>query len=694
MKLRQRVLESIPKNKRVNLSAMLTSEYFFHRSIQIQMALNQDRILPRDYLIKKAKSKINTGQKKKIDENKNKDNLDSSYEANKEKDKKEIPDELEKILIENQKKFAIQNKKYQTLKEHNDVISGYWRYINKKTKKEKREILFKRYFSKNDKNMLNLYSEHLQRFCLNIFKSNPLLMRKKNAEMFFHYLSEFNKYYKDENKFIYIKQKIISFLEKLKDFLEYVKIKADSNLDSISKDIKIKNSKFVREMELKVKQDLKTLKEKRKIIDEKDIKESEKMINKTRATLKALFEDKTIFEDPSYFDPNYTINFLLKSRNSDYKNKYCYNYKNNSSMPNLSKENQNNYSPEKTAKMNSTISTGFYAPPDSNNNNNKKKSITDNVRFKKIKIIKSRRKTVSSVFHFGKKNENYFKDLLKNEPNKTKQSDTISINNKNFDVDKISGRESISLYIYNDNDKNKKKIQNNISTNNNNNNISSNRRSEEENILKILSNKSIIRINNIKKNSRGSSISINKDKDISRESSNFRKKSIVISDKNNSKLKKNTSELDIRNSDKKNINNSDKKEKNSISTVNINIRKSINYDIGKAPVAIIYEGIKDKQKINNKDVSKINNYLKKCGKKLTKNLKCMDIIRQAKIITDRLDIEKKTKKVFQAHLSYEQLQRLESVKEVNKKLYKLDIDYMNHIFDYKSKSSDSIQLYN
>ena len=31
MKLRQRVLELIPKNKRVTLSAMLNSEYFFHR---------------------------------------------------------------------------------------------------------------------------------------------------------------------------------------------------------------------------------------------------------------------------------------------------------------------------------------------------------------------------------------------------------------------------------------------------------------------------------------------------------------------------------------------------------------------------------------------------------------------------------------------------------------------------------------
>ena len=58
MRLRS-MLKPTPKKKRTNLSAILNSEYFFHRSIQIQMALNQDRLLPMDYLIKKAKPKIN-----------------------------------------------------------------------------------------------------------------------------------------------------------------------------------------------------------------------------------------------------------------------------------------------------------------------------------------------------------------------------------------------------------------------------------------------------------------------------------------------------------------------------------------------------------------------------------------------------------------------------------------------------------
>ena len=541
MILRASTLKPVPKKKRINLSAMLTSEYFFHRSIQIQMALNQDRVLPRDYLIKKAKAKINTGKKKKIKENKNKDEIDSSYERNREKDKKEIPDELDKILEESKKKFAVQNNKYQSLKQYNDIISGYWHYINKKSKKEEREILFKRYFSQDNKNMINLHSEHLQKYCLNIFKSNPLLMRKKNAEMFFHYLSEFNKYYKDENKFSYVKQKIVLFLEKLRDFLDYVKIKADKGLDSISKDIKIKNSKFIREMEIKVKQDLQKMKEKKSIINKNDIKESEKMINKTKETLQALFENKTIFEEPIYFDPTYNKKFILKSRNFEYKYKYSYNYNNkNLSMPNIKKDNKDNYFPNKTAKM-STVSTGFYIPDKNKNkdiDSNKKDDILikdSNRQFKKIKINKNKiglnRSMSSSGFSFGKKN-NLIDILKKNEQNKLKKDLAKNDNNNanNIEIERTSLRDSISSSINNDFDNNninninnihnlKKLLQNNSSSNNN---INSNRKSEEENIAKILSS---TKYNNNQKKARDSSISINKDKDNSKDSVNFRKKS-------------------------------------------------------------------------------------------------------------------------------------------------------------------------
>ena len=98
------------------------------------------------------------------------------------------------------------------------------------------------------------------------------------------------------------------------------------------------------------------------------------------------------------------------------------------------------------------------------------------------------------------------------------------------------------------------------------------------------------------------------------------------------------------------------------------------------------------EKILVKDIDKINLYLKTNGKKFDNNLRTMDIILQAKAKMDSMDIENKTKKVFQSYLTYKQIEKLDNMKNVNKKVRKLGIDYMNHIFDFKSKSIDDIQL--
>ena len=690
MKLKKTILK--PQNKRINLSAMLSSDLFFHRSIQIQLALNQDRIIPRNYLIKKAKSKINTGKKNKI-KNNNKNTLDESFEAYREKDNKEIPDELDKILVDNQKKFAKENKRYRELKKYNDVISSFWHYINKTNKKKERENLFKKYFSRDDKNIINLYSDQLQKLTTNLFKTNPLLLKKKNADMFFHYLSEFNKYYNDEDKYIYVKQKIITFLERLRDYLEFVKINVDSGMDSISKDIKIKNSKYLKEYDAKLKREIKSLNKKRKILNYKDIKETEKVINKTKETINELFNNKNIFEDPVYFDPTYSIKNCLKSRNDDYIYKYSYKNKYNLSSPNVVKNN-NNYSPNKTFKM-STISTGFYAPEkstDINNNKNNDLFTNDSIskpkhfKFKKIIITQNRKKLKSSVFNLKLRN-NYFNTL--NEPKKIKKI-VIKAHNS-IEMEKNSERESLSSFIDNYNEKyQKKKIQNNLNNNNNNNiksNYKSKRKSEEDNIFKLLSSKTPI-IYNYQKKCLHSSLSINKDKDTSKDSINgFRKKSIVIkaNDKRSSKIYKNIFDI--------NKKSSDRSDKNSVNG-NVNKYQNLNDNLDKDSLSWLYESIKEKHKIKEADINNIKIYLKQNGKLFNNNMKSMDIIRRAKKITDRLDVEKKTKKVFQPFLSHEQIKKLDNIKNVNKILNKLDVDFMNHIFDYKSKSSDIIQLYN
>ena len=49
-----------------------------------------------------------------------------------------------------------------------------------------------------------------------------------------------------------------------------------------------------------------------------------------------------------------------------------------------------------------------------------------------------------------------------------------------------------------------------------------------------------------------------------------------------------------------------------------------------------------------------------------KSIYVMDIIKNAKIITDKMDIEQRTKRVFQSHLSYEQTKKLESIRDINR----------------------------
>ena len=708
MKLREPVLRH--KKKKVNLSTMLNSEYLYPRSIQIQMALNQDRIVPRDYFIQKAKAKIKTGQRKKISNSMSQDNKnDSSFEANREKDKKLIPYELDKIIEETKKKFARENKKYKELKQTNDVISGFWHFINQTNKRKERQLLFKKYFSKDDKSVVNLYSDQLQKSTFNLFKANPLLVKKKNSDLFFHYLSEFDKYYNDENKCTYVKQKVIGFLERLRDFLEFVKIKSDFGMDSISKDIKIKNSKFYKEFEMKIKNEIKNIKAKNKIINSQDIKESEKIINKTKKTLNALSEDKKIFEDPSYFDPMFSPKYNKRSRNGDFIYKYSYNYKSNtfSSSPDANKDNNTknlitnnniNYTPNKTFKM-STMSTGFYVPEKTKdmsttktneiivNESNIKEKILDYNETKVRKNEKKKKRSISSIFNnISIKNKN-INDIL-NEPKKYK----ISLNlRSNKEVEMFSERDSTSSFINIGNDTNKKKkIMNK--------NYNSKRRSEEEDTLKHLSNTSSTKqIYFFPKKFRRSSVNVIKSRDLSKEIDNaFRKKSFVIKakDKIYSKIYKNNSDLNIKNTEKNVTNVTNVTNKiNSFANYNNNQYQNLNNDYYQNPITLLYESIKDKQKIKEDEVNKINNYLKKSGKEYNNNVKSMDIIRQAKKISDRLDLEKNTKKVFQPYLSFEQVQKLDNIKKVNKNLYKLDVQYMSQLFDYKSKTSDSLQLY-
>ena len=67
-----------------------------------------------------------------------------------------------------------------------------------------------------------------------------------------------------------------------------------------------------------------------------------------------------------------------------------------------------------------------------------------------------------------------------------------------------------------------------------------------------------------------------------------------------------------------------------------------------------------------------------------KSVYIMDIIKKAKIIIDKIDIEQRTKKVFQTYLTFEQIKNLENIKNINKKVKALDVEFLNQIIKYKS----------
>ena len=180
-----------------------------------------------------------------------------------------------------------------------------------------------------------------------MFRISPLLT-DSHLDIFFYYLNEFNKNYDDKEKMSNIKQKMVRFMEKLKDLLKFVEVMKDTELDSITKDIKIKNSNYTKNYEKRVANE----KKKNAIIlrseDKKSILESKKMIQNTNETLNSLEKNKKFFDDDiTPLDINSKIEQYRKFLSP---NKTSFSTQKNFHV----------FSDNKNSKMNTTISTAFY----------------------------------------------------------------------------------------------------------------------------------------------------------------------------------------------------------------------------------------------------------------------------------------------------------------------------------------------
>ena len=433
------------KKKRIKFGDVLNSKIYFQHSSKVQMALNQYRMLSSDFHIKRVKPKIDTGKKRKK-ENKDKNNnseLNSSNDSIKKIEKEEIPEELYNILIDYQKKFLKEDEKYHTIKEYNDNVLSFWHYINQSTKKKERDLLLKKYSIKNDKDKVNLYSDEVRKFTNNLFKTNPLLIRNtNNYDIFFFYLFEFKKYYKNEIKLKNVKKKALSFLEKLKDFSEYEEIKKDNYLDPITREIKLKNSKYIKDLGIKMRNEILKNREMRYLYNIKDINESTKMIKETKNTLQSLYRNRNIFEDKKTFHPLFSNNFNTIKSNYNYFKKIN-NFTKSSSVD---VTRTNFYSPKAT-KMNSTISTDFYLSDKKFNKKNKKVTIN------KVIIVSNNNSYKKTTMDLKKNNNNdnrslkrYSSSILNFKMKNNLLWDIKSKINKNISNEKITNNFELNSY--------------------------------------------------------------------------------------------------------------------------------------------------------------------------------------------------------------------------------------------------------
>lgn len=156
--------------------------------------------------------------------------------------------------------------------------------------------------------------------------------------------------------------------------------------------------------------------------------------------------------------------------------------------------------------------------------------------------------------------------------------------------------------------------------------------------------------------------------------------------KNDFKFNQNNVELEIRLKEHKKR--SSFASSNSLSNKNQrNSKEVVRNDRTKSKINLknLYENLRSKIKVNMNDVKEIKSYFNDKGKTIRDNWKLMDIISKMKNTINNYDIEQKTKKISQSNLNWEQKERLQDVKDINKLMDNLDIYYMTHYFDFKSR---------
>ena len=656
------------KNKSINFSKILNSDLFFQSSGMIKMALNKNRLLDRDFGVKRAKAKIDIGKKnkikispegkQKIKKSKEEEQTDNTYFR-----KREIPFELADIIENNQIKFEKVFDSFHNIKNKNDLFAAHWQYVQQSIQKNKnkgKQINFndvkkeqllkniKNYdFSKRDKIELELEKKLTEK----IFKSNPLMI-KNNTDMLFYFLS----IYKDKN-INFQEQNTTKYLNKVKDILDYMEVLLDYKTDQMNEDIEAQNNKFL--MKRKEKIDEENLKqnqeqEKQNIIDNI---ESKKMIHKTKWSIKLLNKNKKYFEDPNYFSKNYDLSSTF--------------YKNNTSKF---------LTPNKKSIIINKSSSNFFVG-DKNHFNKFNNSALNYLQEKKNNISKKLSSLMEKDRNAEQKKEQKIEAKKFFQEKNIKNNSYNNLNSLNKQLNKNSNSKEKPLKCHSRNINKLTKLK--IFHKSNSLNINS---------KELIKNKFISDNNNlpiIKISPHGPSFSgdlrgslpIN---------SNF-SKIFSQKDKDNSSnmpTSKNNNDSN-RTSFRKSINNdsfNDKKKGKLSKTVGKKKQKS-KKNIQKVVISDLYDKLKDGKNLNKNNLRHIYKYInqKNLGKKNQKDT--MNLIKDVQLLSDGFDINKVTKSID--NIPYKEIKQIKQIKNfkiINNELNRLYKRYVKEICEFKARN--------
>ena len=649
------------KYKNISLSKILNSDLFFQSSGIIKLALNRNRLIDKDFGIKRAKPKIDIGKKNKIKISpKNiKKALRLSKEAEEQNDnltyfkKKEIPFELADIIENNQTKFEKVFDAFRNIKKKNDLFQSHWHYVQKskeKSKNKEKNISFnndmnkdefyknlKKYdFSSRDKIELELQKKLTEK----LFKSNPLMIKNSN-DMLFYYLNLAKKQdlnFKELNP--------TKYLNKVKEILDFMEIFVDSNIDKKNKDITMQNSNFLMKRQKKIMEENIKLKEEQKKQNIIDNKESKKMISKTKRTIRSLNKNKNYFENPNYFTNNMSSTF----------------YNNTTKF----------FTPNKMNKLSKSSSNFFIG--DKNHFNKNNNIFNDTIKFlqeKKLNLTKR----LSSLLD-SEANKYSLPDTINNKSN----SDIISLYNKIY-MKSNSKDNSLSRNRRKYKLNNLKIIHKSNSLNSNSNFINNNKSIFNNAILPSISISKTPYGQSLSRDDRqsnliNSNISPKKEKDKDKDKENY---SNIPTSKNNNESNRPSIKKSIQNNSSQDVKIEKEKDlKKNNSKPSYKNQKSI------IIISDLYDKLKDGKNFNKNNLKHINKFINQKNLKNKNKKDTMNLIKDVQLLSDGFDINKVSKSI--ENIPNKEIKQIKNFKIINNELNNLDKKYVKEICEFKAKN--------